>query len=107
MKVDKRRMLREIRKKWDEPEKLLDYMLDFQKQLDLEEELIRKQERKETADCYSVALAYTLNYKYGFGKQRLPKVMEDIMYTFSCFTSEHLSLEDCRQELERVGVHIH
>lgn len=102
--MDKRKMIREIRKKWDSPEKLLDYMLSFEKQVDLDREIIAKNILLEDIKNYSIAVAYTLNYKYGFGKKRLPGVMEEIMKTFDCFTSGHLNVEDCKSELDRAGV---
>jgi len=102
--MDKRKMIREIRKRWDSPEKLLDYMLDFEKQVDLDREIIAKNILLEDIKNYSIAVAYTLNYKYGFGKKRLPGVMEEIMKTFDCFTSGHLNVEDCKSELDRAGV---
>lgn len=102
--MDKRKMIREIRKKWDSPEKLLDYMLSFEKQVDLDREIIAKNILLEDIKNYSIAVAYTLNYKYGFGKKRLPGVMEEIMKTFDCFTSGHLNIEDCKSELDRAGV---
>lgn len=102
--MDKRKMIREIRKKWDSPEKLLDYMLEFEKQVDLDREIIAKSILLEDIRNYSIAVAYTLNYKYGFGKKRLPGVMEEIMKTFDCFTSGHLNIEDCKSELDRAGV---
>ena len=106
MKIDKRKVLREIRKKLDDPQRLLEFLLDFEKQEENERELIRSASMKETAKNYSIALAYTLNYKYGFGKKRLPEMLEQIMYTFDCFISGHLNLEDCEKELERVGIKI-
>lgn len=102
--MDKRKMIREIRKKWDSPEKLLDYMLSFEKQIDLDREIIAKNILLEDIKNYSIAVAYTLNYKYGFGRKRLPNVMEEIMKTFDCFTSGHLSIDDCKSELEKAGV---
>lgn len=104
MKIDKRKMLKEIRKKWDNPEALLEYLLNFDKQEELDRELIRKAVMKETAHNYSIALAYTLNYKYGFGKKRLPEIIENIMYTFDCFISGHLSLKDCEEELKKIDI---
>lgn len=104
--MDKRKMLREIRKKWDNPEKLLEFLLEVDKQHELDLELAYKKGLKETVKNYSVAVAYTLNYKFGFGKKRLPEVMSAIAFTCDSFTTGHLSLEDCNEELKKVGVHI-
>lgn len=106
MKVDKRKLLREIRKKWNNPEELLEFLLKFENQEDIERDILTKKTMEETAKNYSIALAYTLNYKYGFGKKRLPKVMDEIAKTFDCFTSGHLDINDCVKELERVGIRI-
>lgn len=106
MKLDKRKALREIQKRWDKPEKLLEYLLEFERQEETDRELIRKATMKETALNYSIAVAYTLNYKYGFGKKRLPEVIKQIMYTFDCFISGHLNLQDCISELEKIGVNV-
>ena len=104
--MDKRKMLREIRKRWDNPEKLLQYLIDLDKQEEVNREILRKNVMKETAENYSIALAYTLNYKYGFGKKRLPEVLDNIMYTFDCFISGHLNLEACKEELKKAGINI-
>jgi len=106
MKIDKRKALKEIRKKWENPEKLLEYILEIDKQEELDREIFRKAITKETAYNYSVALAYTLNYKFGFGRKRLPEMLEAIMYTFDCFISGHLNIQDCESELEKVGIKI-
>lgn len=104
MKIDKRKLMKGIQQRWDSPQKLLEYMLDFEKQIDLEKETIARNILLEDIKNYSIAVAYTLNYKYGFGRKRLPGVMEEIMKTFDCFTSGHLNIEDCKSELDRAGV---
>ena len=58
--MDKRKMIREIRKKWDSPEKLLDYMLSFEKQVDLDREIIAKNILLEDIKNYSIAVAISM-----------------------------------------------
>lgn len=104
--TSKGNLLKNIRKRWDSPEKLLDYLLELDKQSEIDIELAYKKGLKETVKNYSVAVAYTLNYKFGFGKKRLPKLMEEIYFICDSFKTGHLSLDDCNEELKRVGVHI-
>lgn len=104
--MDKRKMLNNIKKKWNNPQQLLGFLMELDKQQEVDLELAYKRGMKETVKNYSVAVAYTLNYKFGFGKTRLPKVMSDIAFTCDSFTTGHLSLEDCNEELKKVGVHI-
>lgn len=104
--INKGKLLKNIRKRWDSPEKLLDYLLELDKQSEIDIELAYKKGLKETVKNYSVAVAYTLNYKFGFGKKRLPKLMEEIYFICDSFTTGHLSLEDCNEELKKVGIHI-
>ena len=55
-------------------------------------------------DIYSIAVAYTLRYVCGFGKKRLPEVMQRIWNNVDCFKSGYLSLDDCISELEDNGI---
>ena len=55
-------------------------------------------------DFYSIAVAYTLNYVCGFGKKRLPEVMERIWNNVDRFRTEHLNIEDCITELQKNGI---
>lgn len=58
----------------------------------------------EYLDIYSIAVAYTLNYVCGFGKKRLPEVMQRIWNNVDSFKTGHLSIEDCIEELKKNGV---
>lgn len=55
-------------------------------------------------DFYSIAVAYTLNYVCGFGKKRLPEVMERIWNNVDSFRTGHLNIEDCIIELQKNGI---
>lgn len=104
--MNKRILLKNIRKRWDTPEKLLDYLIELDKQQEIDLELVYKKGMKETIKNYSIAMAYTLNYKFGFGKKRLGKLLSDVIDTCNCFETGHLSIEDCIQELNKIGVNI-
>lgn len=58
----------------------------------------------EYLDIYSIAVAYTLRYVCGFGKKRLPEVMQRIWNNVDSFKTGHLSIEDCIEELSNNGV---
>lgn len=55
-------------------------------------------------DLYSIAVAYTLHYVCGFGKKRLPEVMQRIWNNVDSFKTGHLSIDDCIQELRENGI---
>lgn len=55
-------------------------------------------------DIYSIAVAYTLRYVCGFGKKRLPEVMQRIWNNVDSFKTGHLSINDCVQELKENGI---
>lgn len=105
--MDKRKILKQIKSRWEKPEKLLEFLLELDKQQALDIELAYKRGQKETVKNYSIAVAYTLNYKFGFGKKRLPDLMHEIAFICDSFTTGHLSLEDCENELKRVGVNLY
>lgn len=58
----------------------------------------------EYLDIYSIAVAYTLRYVCGFGKKRLPEVMQRIWNNVDSFKTGHLSIEDCIKELKDNGI---
>lgn len=55
-------------------------------------------------DLYSISVAYTLHYVCGFGKKRLPQVMQRIWNNVDSFKTGHLRIEDCIQELKENGI---
>lgn len=59
---------------------------------------------EEYLNIYSITVAYTLHYVCGFGKKRLPEVMERIWNNLDCFKTKHLDLQDCIDELTQCGV---
>lgn len=76
------------------------------------EESIRKEYEKAYLDelytsveNFSIATAYTLRYTCGFGKKRLPEIIERIWNNVDSFRTGHLSLEDCIKELEEYGIY--
>ena len=58
---------------------------------------IQKQFEKQKADMIDVVLtmtAYTIQYKLGLGKKRLPEIMNQIIDNIDAFNTGHLSKED-------------
>ena len=99
MKLTKRQE-KQLNKVFDNPKKLRKWIDDVYNDM-----LKRCEEETQTRileylDIYSIAVAYTLRYVCGFGKKRLPEVMERIWDNVDGFRQGYLSLEDCIQELE-------
>ncbi len=103
MKLTKRQE-KQLIKSFDNPKKLRKWIDDVYNEM-----ISRCQQKTEKSvfeylDIYSITVAYVLHYICGFGKKRLPIVMEKIWDTFDSFTKGYLSLEDCIQELEKNNV---
>lgn len=99
---DRRKILKNIRKRWNTPEKLLEYIEELDRQEQLELELAYKRGLKETVKNYSYAVAYTLNKNWSYGKKRLPVLMKSIAST--CYELEigRLTIEDCQKKLDKI-----
>lgn len=73
-------------------------------------EMIRRCEDKtmdliyQYMDIYSITVAYTLRYTCGFGKKRLPEIMERIWNNIDAFKDGYIDLHDCINELKEHGV---
>ena len=103
MKLTKR-MEKQLHKVFDDPKKL-------RKWIDkVYYEMIEKCKKKtqdmidEYLDIYSIAVAYTLRYVCGFGKKRLPEVMNRIWDNVDAFRLNYISLDDCIQDLKENGI---
>lgn len=91
-------------KSFDNPKKLRKWIDDVYS--DMINQCEEKTEKivLQYLDIYSIAVAYTLNYACGFGKKRLPQIMQRIWNNIDSFKSGHLSLEDCIEELSKAGI---
>lgn len=59
----------------------------------------------EEAVC--IMTAYTLNYKLGFGRKRLTKIMYDIFNNIDSFRTGHLTRDDfdtIKSEMSKLGI---
>lgn len=103
--LDKRKMLKQIRQRWNSPEKLLEYISDLDKQQGLEIELAYKRGMKETVRNYSILFVYTLR-KSGFGKRTLPLLIENINTISKQLENEKLDIEKMDSELKKIGINL-
>lgn len=99
-----KRQEKQLIKSFDNPKKLRKWVDEVY------EEMIRKCEEMtqdkvyEYMDIYSIAVAYTLRYACGFGKKRLPEIMDRIWKNVESFKDEYITLDDCVKELYENGV---
>lgn len=66
-----------------------------------------KEGMRATVEITFYMTAYTLNYKLGFGRKRLQKIMFDIFNNIDAYRTEHLSSADydtIKAEIEKMGV---
>lgn len=103
--MNKRVMLNNIRKRWDKPEKLLEYIIELDKQEQIDKEIEYKRGMKETVKNYSLLFAYMLK-KSGYGKKTIPLFIENINYVSSQLEKGELTLEDMDKELKKIGINI-
>ena len=89
-----KRMEKQLNKVFDNPKKLRKWIDDVYY------EMLNKCEKKtqdmidEYLDIYGIAVAYTLRYVCGFGKKRLPEVMNRIWN----------NIDDCIKDLKDNGI---
>lgn len=103
--INKRVLLKNIRSKWETPEKLLEYLIELDEQEKIDLELAYKKGMKETAQNYSVLFVYMLR-KTGYGKKTLPLFIENINIVSKQLENGEITLDEMRKELEKIGLHI-
>ncbi len=68
-----------------------------------------KQRELEFIDVMVVMTAYTINYKLGLGKKRLPSLMKSIIDNIDAFRTGHLSPKDfdtIKEEMKALNINI-
>lgn len=103
MKLTKRQE-KQLNKVFDDPKKLRKWVDDVYNGIVTKCEEATEKRILEYLDIYSISVAYTLRYVCGFGKKRLPAVMESIWNTMDSLKRGYVSLEDCIGELEENGI---
>ena len=99
-----KRQEKQLNKVFDDPKKLRKWLDDVFQDMVKECEEKTMQRIEEYLNIYSITVAYTLHYVCGFGKKRLPEIMERIWNNLDCFKTEHLDLQDCIDELTEYGI---
>ena len=103
MKLTKRQE-KQLIKSFDDPKKLRKWVDEIYDEMIRRCEEMTLQKMYEYMDIYSIAVAYTLRYACGFGKKRLPEIMERIWKNVESFKDGYISLEDCIDELYENGI---
>lgn len=95
-------------KKINTPQKLERVVNEVVKVREKEIEEIYNKKILDFIDVMIVMTAYTLNLE-GFGKKRLPKIMERTLNNIDAFRTGHLSPDDfdiIKDEIKKLGVKI-
>lgn len=103
MELTKRQEKR-LQKVFDNPKQLRKWVDDVYSDMLNTCEVKAEQRILQYLDLYSIAVAYTLHYVCGFGKKRLPVVMQRIWNNVDSFKTGHLSIDDCIEELRENGI---
>lgn len=103
--MNKRAVLNNIKKRWDNPSKLLEFLVEMDKQQEKDIEDAYKKGLKETTKNYSILFAYSLR-KGGAGPKTLPLYLENINIVANQLEKGELTLEDMQKELQKAGINI-
>ena len=104
-RAERRKALKSI----NTPKKFTDTIseaLDFQRR-DMEKKF--EQQRKDMVDVVLTMTAYTIQYKLGLGKKRLPEIMGYILDNIDAFNTGHLTKEDfetIKEDLKKYNFYI-
>ena len=99
-----KRQEKQLTKSFNDPKKLRKWVDEVYEEMIRRCEEMTKKQMYEYMDIYSIAVAYTLRYACGFGKKRLPEIMERIWKNVESFKDGYISLEDCIDELYKNGI---
>lgn len=99
-----KRQEKQLTKVFNNPKKLRKWIDEVYNEMIIRCEEGTEKRILQYLDIYSIATAYTLGYVCGFGKKRLPEVMQRIWNNVDSFKTGHLSLEDCIKELKEKGI---
>ena len=99
-----KRTEKQLNKVFDNPKKLRKWIDKVYHDMLLNCEQKTKTMIDEYLDIYSIAVAYTLRYVCGFGKKRLPEVMNRIWNNVDSFREGYINLDDCIKDLKENGI---
>lgn len=101
----KRRALKEVNTPY-KFNQAMSYGLDMQKR-DLEQRF--NAQKKDIIDIILTMTAYTIQYKLGLGKKRLPEIMNAILNNIDSFNTGHLTKQDfdfIKEDLKRYNFYV-
>lgn len=101
-RADRRKYAKTI----NSPQKLDEFGTKLERYLKAEYEKIYDRKVTRFIETYTVLTAYVLNYKLGLGRKRLPKIINEIMRHVDMVDEGYITIDDCRDELKRVGIEI-
>ena len=99
-----KRQEKQLTKVFNDPKKLRKWIDEVYAEMISRCEEKTKKRIEQYLDIYSITVAYTLRYTCGFGKKRLPEVMERLWNNVDAFREGYISLQDCIEELEQNGI---
>lgn len=99
-----KRQEQQLPKVFENPKKLRKWIDDVYNDMITSCDIQSKKMIDEYLDIYSIAVAYTLRYVCGFGKKRLPGVMERIWNNVDAFKDGYISIDDCIKDLKDNGI---
>ena len=95
---------KKLTKVFNDPKKLRKWIDDVFNDMVAECEKQNYKKLCEYIDIYSICVAYTLRYVCGFGKKRLPEIMDRIWNNVDAFREGYLDIQDCIDELYEYGI---
>ncbi len=99
-----KRQEQQLNKVFDNPKKLRKWIDDVHNDMIAECDKRNKDIVDQYLNVYSIAVAYTLRKECGFGKKRLPEIMQQIWSNVNDFKGEKLRLDDCIKDLTNNGI---
>ncbi len=99
-----KRQEKQLTKVFNDPKKLRKWIDEVFYEMKMKCEQQTQNMVYEYMDIYSISVAYTLRYVCGFGKKRLPEVMERIWNNVESFKDGYLDIQDCIDELYENGI---
>lgn len=99
-----KRQEKQLSKVFDDPKKLRKWVDDVYQDMIKKCESQTKDLINQYLDLYSIAVAYTLRYVCGFGKKRLPEIMQRIWNNIDAFKDDYIDIQECIEELKENGI---
>ena len=99
-----KRQEKQLSKVINDSKKIRKWIDDVYSDMFVKNEEKTKETVREYLNIYSVAVAYTLHHICGFGKKRLPEIMEKIWTNVESFEKGNLHINECIDELKENGI---